>query len=242
MTASINPGEIERFNQLAATWWDPQGPIWPLHKLNAARVPFILDMLSTYMAVSPADALPLKGLVVLDVGCGAGLLSESMARLGARVTAVDPAEQNIRIAREHARRSGLDIDYRIGGVEAVSEERFAVVLNMEVVEHVEQLPRFMAQCCALTAPGGMQFVATINRNFLSWLVAIVGAEYVLGWLPKGTHQWSKFVTPREAAAMLAEGGLSVVEERGVVVNPIARAIKVSKFSGVNYMLAAARDA
>lgn len=241
MTASINPAEIERFNQLAATWWDPQGPMWPLHKLNAARVPFILDTLSTYMAVSPADALPLKGLEVLDVGCGAGLLSESMARLGARVTAVDPAEQNIRIAREHARRSGLDIDYRIGGVEAVSEERFAVVLNMEVVEHVEQLPRFMAQCCDLTAPGGMQFVATINRNVLSWLVAIVGAEYVLGWLPKGTHQWSKFVTPREAAAMLAEGGLCVVEERGVVVNPIARAIKVSKFSGVNYMLAAARD-
>lgn len=242
MTASINPQEIARFNALAATWWDPEGPMWPLHRLNAARVPFILETLRAHMAVDAAAARPLEGLRVLDIGCGAGLLSESMAGLGATVTAVDPAEQNIRIARDHARREGLDIDYRVGTVDALEGLQFDVVLNMEVVEHVEHLPLFMAQCCALTAPGGMQFVATINRNPLSWLVAIVGAEYVLRWLPRGTHQWRKFVTPAEATAMLAEGGLSVVEQRGVVVNPLVRAIKTSGFMGVNYMLAGVRHA
>ena len=139
MTASIDPAEVERFNQLAATWWDPDGPMWPLHKLNAARVPFILDTLSLFMAVSPAADAPLAGLRVLDVGCGAGLLSESMARLGAHVTAIDPAVQNIRIARAHARRSGLEIDYRVGSIEALDEAPFDAVLNMEVVEHVEHV-------------------------------------------------------------------------------------------------------
>ena len=238
MTSFIDPAEIEKFNHLADTWWDSEGPMWPLHKLNAARVPFIVDTLSMYLSVSPAAAEPFAGLKVLDIGCGAGLLSESMARLGASVTAVDPAEQNIRIARDHARRADLDIDYRVGAVEVLRGEQFDVVLNMEVVEHVEQLPAFMSRCCALTSPGGMQFVATINRNVLSWLVAIVGAEYVLRWLPRGTHQWRKFVTPEEATGMLADGGLSVVEKRGVVVNPLARAIKVSEYTGVNYMLAA----
>ncbi|NND68907.1 MAG: 3-demethylubiquinone-9 3-O-methyltransferase, partial [Halioglobus sp.] len=131
-------------------------------------------------------------------------------------------------------------DYRIGSVDVLDGEQFDAVLNMEVVEHVEQLPRFMAQCCAMTAPGGMQFVATINRNILSFIVAIVGAEYVLRWLPRGTHQWHKFVTPAETTGMLDEGGLSVVETRGVTVNPLARSIKVAEFTGVNYMLAAAR--
>lgn len=242
MTASLDPAEIERFNGLATTWWDPDGPMWPLHKLNAARVPYILDTLGTYLGVSPGAARPLEGVDLLDIGCGAGLLSESLARLGANVTAVDPAERNIRIAVEHARRGGLDIDYRVGSVEAVAGMQFDVVTNMEVVEHVEQLPRFLSQCCALTAPGGMQFVATINRNVLSWLVAIIGAEHVLRWLPRGTHQWRKFVTPEELQAMLADGGLSVVDMRGVTVNPLARAIKVSAFKGVNYMLAAARHA
>ena len=241
MNATVNPEEIKRYNQLAQTWWDPTGSMWPLHRLNAARVPFVEQTIRARMRPDETTEQPLRGLKLLDIGCGAGLLSESMARLGARVTAVDPAERNIEIARAHARSNGLEIDYRCGAVEDLDPEPFDVVLNMEVVEHVEALPEFMARCCLLTAPGGLHFVATINRNPLSWLVAIVGAEYVLGWLPKGTHQWRKFVTPGETAAMLAGGGLSIVERRGVAVNPFTRSIKVSSFTGVNYMMAAVRD-
>lgn len=240
MTATVNPEEIERYNQLARTWWDPVGPMWPLHRLNAARAPFVEQAIRTHLRPDTVGEYPLTGLRVLDIGCGAGLLSESMARLGAVVTAVDPAPRNIEIAKSHARSGGLDIDYRCGAVEDLDAEPYDVVLNMEVVEHVEALPDFMARCCALTAPGGMQFVATINRNPLSWLVAIVGAEYVLRWLPRGTHQWRKFVTPEETAKMLDSGGLAVVEKRGVSVNPFNRLISVGRFTGVNYMVAALR--
>lgn len=241
MTATVNPEEIERYNQLARTWWDPAGPMWPLHRLNAARAPFVEQAIRAYLRPDALGAYPLAGLRLLDIGCGAGLLSESMARLGATVTAVDPAPRNIEIARSHAESGGLDIDYRCGAIEDLDATPFDVVLNMEVVEHVEALPEFMARCCALTTPGGMQVVATINRNPLSWLVAIVGAEYVLRWLPRGTHQWRKFVTPGETAAMLASGGLAVVETRGVAVNPLNRSISVGRFTGVNYMVAAVRD-
>jgi 2-polyprenyl-6-hydroxyphenyl methylase/3-demethylubiquinone-9 3-methyltransferase len=236
--STTNPDEISRFNELAVTWWDPQGPMWPLHKLNSIRLPFIVEALSREGLSSKEDESPLRGLRVLDIGCGAGLLSESMAALGASVVGVDPAERNIAIAREHARKGGLDIDYREGSVEALEQSEFDVVLNMEVVEHVDELQTFMQRCCQLTRPGGMQFLATINRNPLSWLVAIVGAEYVLRWLPRGTHQWHKFVKPGEATDMLRDGGLDVLTCRGVSVNPITRGYKVTEFTGVNYMLAA----
>ena len=240
MTASIDRDEIARFDALASTWWDPTGPMWPLHTLNAARVPFIVETLCRDRQRDAGQAQPLAGLRVLDIGCGAGLLSESIARLGGQVTAVDAAPQNIRIARAHALQSNLTIDYRLGAVEDLDDRPFDVVLNMEVVEHVADVESFMRQCCDMTAPGGMQFVATINRNPLSWLVAIVGAEYVLRWLPRGTHQWRKFVTPREAVDMLAAGGLNLVERRGVSVNAVHRTIRVGRFMGVNYMMAAKR--
>ena len=179
---------------------------------------------------------------VLDIGCGAGLLSESVASLGAKVTGVDPAEHNIAIARSHAANSGLDINYLEGSVETLRDAMFDVVLNMEVVEHVDNLDLFMARCNELTRPGGMQFVATINRNPLSWLVAIVGAEYMLRWLPLGTHQWRKFVKPAEVAAMLRDGGFNVLASRGVSVNPLTRSYKVNGFTGVNYMVAARKKA
>jgi 2-polyprenyl-6-hydroxyphenyl methylase/3-demethylubiquinone-9 3-methyltransferase len=201
-------------------------------------LPFIFEALSRQGLATQNPSRPLQGLQVLDIGCGAGLLAESMAALGARVTGVDPAQRNIEIARAHARESGLDIDYRIGSVETLADGAFDVVLNMEVVEHVENLELFMASCCRLTRTGGMQFLATINRNPLSWLVAIVGAEYILRWLPRGTHQWRKFVTPAEAQAMLHQGGLNVITRRGVSVNPVTRTYKVTDFTGVNYMLAA----
>jgi 2-polyprenyl-6-hydroxyphenyl methylase/3-demethylubiquinone-9 3-methyltransferase len=235
---TTNRDEISKFNELAATWWDPAGPMWPLHKLNAIRVPFILDVLTDHGLATGRAAEPLSGLRVLDIGCGAGLLSESMASLGARVTGVDPAERNIAIARSHAAKTHLDIEYIAGSAEVLENRTFDVVLNMEVVEHVDNLALFMSSCNALTRPGGMQFLATINRNALSWLVAIVGAEYVLRWLPRGTHQWRKFIKPEEAASMLRQGDLEVLVSRGVSVNPVTRAYKVTRFTGVNYMLAA----
>ena len=238
MTTTSNAAEIERFNALAATWWDPRGPMWPLHELNKARAPFVLQAAARHFGRSLVRRRPLAELRVLDIGCGAGLLSEAMARQGASVTGVDPAERNISIARAHAQSSGLDIDYRVGAVEDIDLPPFDIVLNMEVVEHVDNLPDFMARCCALTRPGGLQFVATINRNPLSWLVAIVGAEYLLRYLPRGTHQWRQFVTPAEAAELLARGDLAVTARRGVAVNPLTRACSVMGFTGVNYMLAA----
>jgi 2-polyprenyl-6-hydroxyphenyl methylase/3-demethylubiquinone-9 3-methyltransferase len=238
---TTNQDELKRFNELAATWWDPAGPMWPLHRLNSVRLPFILDALARESFATHRGQHPLRGLRVLDIGCGAGLLSEAMAALGANVTGVDPAERNIEIARAHARDSGLDIDYLNGSVESLGGREFDVVLNMEVVEHVENLEGFMRRCCELTRPGGMQFLATINRNPLSWLVAIVGAEYVLRWLPRGTHQWRKFVKPAEAATMLRQGGLNVLISRGVAVNPLNRSYKVTAFTGVNYMVAARKS-
>jgi 2-polyprenyl-6-hydroxyphenyl methylase/3-demethylubiquinone-9 3-methyltransferase len=237
---TANEEEISRFNALAATWWDPAGPMWPLHRLNRIRVPFILEVISKHGLARGPAAAPLQDLRVLDIGCGAGLLSESMASLGAEVTGIDPAEKNIAIARTHAEAAGLQIDYLHASVEGLDKRPFDVVLNMEVVEHVEHLEAFMAHCCQLTRSGGLQFLATINRNPLSWLVAIVGAEYILRWLPRGTHQWHKFVKPGEAANLLKDGGLDVVTRRGVSVNPVTRAYRITGFTGVNYMLAARR--
>ena len=240
MTSTTNAAEIERFNALAATWWDPRGPMWPLHELNEARAPFVLHTAVSHYGRSRSGLGPLAGLHVLDIGCGAGLLSEAMAREGATVTGVDPATRNISIARAHAQSSGLDIDYRVGAVEDIDLPPADIVLNMEVVEHVENLPAFMQRCCELTRPGGLHFVATINRNPLSWLVAIVGAEYILRYLPRGTHQWRKFVKPCESADLLASGGCSVIEQRGVAVNPVTRTCSVTGFTGVNYMQAACK--
>lgn len=230
--------EVARFNALATTWWDPGGPMWPLHRLNNVRVPFILDQLEQASFAAGPPARRLAGLRILDIGCGAGLLSESMAALGAIVTGVDPAERNIAIARDHARASGLAITYLHGSVDTAELGQFDVVFNMEVVEHVENLELFMSRCCEVTSPDGLQFLATINRNPLSWLVAIVGAEYVLRWLPRGTHQWRNFVKPAEAETLLGAGGMEVIASRGVSVNPLTRGYRVNEFQGVNYMLAA----
>ena len=241
-TSTVSPEEIERFNRLAETWWDPAGPMWPLHRLNELRAPFVLESIERHIGADAADPMPLRGLTVLDIGCGAGLLSEFMARRGARVTGIDPAGRNIDIARHHAREQGLAIEYLRGSAEDLEERRFDVVLNMEVVEHVDNVQAFMRCCCALVESGGMHFVSTINRNPISFLVAIVGAEYVLRWLPRGTHQWRKFVTPAEVNRMLQAGGLAVVETRGVSINPLTRNYKLIRSTRVNYMLAAVRSA
>ena len=229
--------ELDQFNGLADVWWDASGPMWQLHKLNHLRAPFVQKSIQTHFGAGS-----LEGITILDIGCGAGLLSEAMAELGATVTGVDPATRNILIARQHAQQSNLDIEYLEGSIEVVAGRCFDVVLNMEVVEHVEDLKAFMSACNQAVAPGGLEIVATLNRNIRSFVFAILGAEYILRWLPKGTHQWLKFVTPTELKRLLAADALQTFDQAGVSVNPFTRAYRVSKDTRVNYMLLATRHA
>jgi 2-polyprenyl-6-hydroxyphenyl methylase/3-demethylubiquinone-9 3-methyltransferase len=235
---TIDPREVEFYTRLADTWWDRDGPFWPLHKLNELRVGYIKEKLCQHFARSSAVERPLEGLRVLDVGCGGGILSESMAKLGASVTGIDVVDKNIQIASLHAAQQGIDVDYQAATASevAASGSVFDIVLNMEVVEHVADVKLFMRDCMRLTANSGVMFVATINRTPLAWLFAIVGAEYVLRWLPRGTHRWSMFQKPADIAAHLRDGGLVVEDTVGVAVNPISRSLRITSSSSVNYMM------
>ncbi|MDJ0748167.1 MAG: bifunctional 2-polyprenyl-6-hydroxyphenol methylase/3-demethylubiquinol 3-O-methyltransferase UbiG [Woeseiaceae bacterium] len=236
--ATIDAREVEFYSRMAETWWDRDGPFWPLHELNDLRITYIRGKLCQHFKLSDAADKPLAGLRVLDVGCGGGILSESMARLGARVTGIDVVEKNIRIASMHAADAGLDIDYRVAAASelAAAGEHYDVVLNMEVVEHVADVEAFMRDCTQLTADSGVMFVATINRTPKAWLFAIVGAEYILRWLPRGTHRWSMFQKPVEIGAHLRTGGLAVRDIVGVAANPFARSLHVTRSTAVNYMM------
>lgn len=240
---TIDAREVDFYTRMADTWWDRSGPFWPLHKLNELRTTYILDKLCRHFKRDATADRPLDGLRILDVGCGGGILSESMAKYGAQVTGIDIVEKNIRIASLHAMQQQLEIDYQLATASALAAtgESFDVVLNMEVVEHVADVDAFMRDCCRLASDNGVMFVATINRNLLSWLVAIVGAEYVLGWLPRGTHRWSWFRTPAETAEQLARGGFCVKDRAGVAANPFNRRLQMSTSTKVNYMLFAARS-
>jgi len=245
MTATtIDDAEIAKFTAMAEEWWNPQGKFKPLHKFNPVRLAYIRERAIAHFNREPAQRHPLEGLRVLDIGCGGGLLSEPMARLGARVTGADAAERNIRIAQLHADQSGLEIDYRATTAEALAAagEQFDLVLNMEVVEHVENVPLYMKSCADLVAPGGLMVVATINRTARAFALAIVGAEYVLGWLPKGTHQYSRFLTPEEIAALLERNRMRVVDRLGVTYNPLQDAWNRSRDMAVNYMMLAEKPA
>jgi len=239
---TVDPREVAFYENLAAFWWDTSGPFWPLHRLNELRVAWIRDGLCRHFGLASGAREPLSGLRALDIGCGGGILSESMARLGAEVTGIDVVEKNIGTASVHARQQGLTIDYQARTAESLASagERFDVVLNMEVVEHVADLPAFMRACTQLTGDNGVMFVATINRTALAWLFAIVGAEYVLRWLPKGTHRWSEFRKPEEIEALLKQGGLDVRQRSGVSVNPLTHAFSLTRRMNVNYMLMASR--
>ncbi len=242
--STVDAREVDFYSRLAETWWDREGPFWPLHKLNALRIDYIRDHLCRHFGLDATGQQPLQGLSVLDVGCGGGILSESMARLGATVTGIDVVDKNIRIARLHADVSGLDIDYRLATAADLSSagERYDVVLNMEVVEHVVDVEAFMRDCNSLVADKGVMFVATINRNPLAWLVAIVGAEYVLRWLPRGTHRYRMLRKPQEVTALLERGGLTVKDSVGVAANPVARTLRQTRSTLVNYMMFCARTA
>jgi 2-polyprenyl-6-hydroxyphenyl methylase/3-demethylubiquinone-9 3-methyltransferase len=239
---TVDPAEVARFSALANEWWDPRGKLAPLHRLNPVRLQFIKDACCRRFARDPKDSRALAGLSILDVGCGGGILSEPLARLGARVTGLDPAEENVSVARLHAARGGLAIDYRATTAEAVAAggERFDVVLAMEVVEHVADVPAFIAACAEMVKPGGLFVSATINRTPKAFLLAIVGAEYVLRWLPRGTHSYDKLVRPSELSAAVSDAGLVVQETIGVVYDPLADRWQTGKDTDVNYMLLAGR--
>jgi 2-polyprenyl-6-hydroxyphenyl methylase / 3-demethylubiquinone-9 3-methyltransferase len=243
LSPTIDPDEVARFERLAKDWWDPKGPMRPLHKLNPVRLLYVRDAICRRFGRDPQAPRPLQDLSILDVGCGGGILSEPLARLGAAVTGLDPAPTNIAVARLHAERAGLAIDYRDEAVEAVRDqgERFDAVLAMEVVEHVPDVPAFVSACGAVAKPGGLLVMATINRTLRAFALAIVGAEYVLGWLPKGTHRWEKFVTPEELAEAIEAAGLTIMDRRGVVYNPLTDAWTLSRDAAVNYMIAAGRS-
>ena len=245
--ATIDIAEVGRFDQLGAQWWNPEGPMRALHKLNPVRVAYLRELLSRHFLLEgkPRDfraPAPLQGLKILDIGCGAGILSEPLARLGASMTSIDPSRRNIEIAAEHAAKAGLAIDYRCVSAEGLAETGtvFDAVLAMEVIEHVRDLPRFLNEAARMVRPGGMFVVATLNRTLKSFAFAIVGAEYVLNWVPRGTHNWNRFVTPRELAKALHGGGLHVKREIGVTHNPLAARWQLSHDMDINYMMAAVR--
>jgi 2-polyprenyl-6-hydroxyphenyl methylase/3-demethylubiquinone-9 3-methyltransferase len=238
--STIDPSEVARFERLAAQWWDPSGKMGVLHKFNPVRLGFIRDAACRQFARDPKRLDSLAGLRILDIGCGGGILCEPLARLGAQVVGADPAQANIEVARIHATGAGLTIDYRITTAEALADagERFDIVLAMEVVEHVADIALFVNRCAEMVKPGGLMVVATLNRTLKSFAFAIVGAEYVMRWLPRGTHQWDKFVTPDELEAALNDNGLSVIEDAGVIYNLFADRWQLSDDMDVNYMLVA----
>ena len=241
---TVDETETAKFAAMAEQWWDPDGKFAPLHKFNPVRIAFLRDRVCARFDRDPLGDRPFAGLAIADIGCGGGLLSEPMARLGAAVTGVDAVERNIGIARAHAAVSGLDIDYRGTTVEsmAAAGEQFDVVLNMEVVEHVADLQVFVAASAALVKPGGLMFVATLNRTLKAYALAIVGAEYVMRWLPRGTHDWNKFVRPSELAAELRRSGMSLSEMTGVAYNPLKDSWSLApRDLDVNYMVVAAKN-
>lgn len=239
---TIDQGEVERFSAMAAEWWNPQGKFRPLHKFNPVRLTYIRDQVALHFGRDPKSDKPLAGLRVLDIGCGGGLLSEPMARMGAEVLGADASRTNIEVATIHAAQSGVNVSYEAATSEelAARGERFDVVLNMEVVEHVADVDLFLSSCAEMVKPGGLMFVATINRTMKAMALAIVGAEFVLRWLPRGTHQYEKLVRPEEIEAPLTAAGMIFMHRTGVSYNPLQDQWNLSRDMDVNYMMLAER--
>ncbi len=241
--SSINPAEVAKFEAMAAEWWDPNGKFKPLHMLNPCRLDYITRQIAAEFDRDLSAPAPFAGLRLLDIGCGGGLLSEPMARLGADVVGADAAARNIPVAQVHAEQSGLTIDYRLTTAEdlVTAGEQFDVVLNMEVVEHVADPQSYLTACQQLLKPGGLMICSTLNRNPKSYLMAIIGAEYVMRWLPKGTHEWSKFITPDELYDLIRKAGLHPVDRKGFVFNKVLWSWSISERDlSVNYVTASVK--
>jgi 2-polyprenyl-6-hydroxyphenyl methylase/3-demethylubiquinone-9 3-methyltransferase len=240
--SSVDPGEIGRFDALAATWWDPNGPMKPLHGMNPTRLAFIRQQAMAHFGRDEADIAALEGLSVADVGCGGGLLAEPLARMGGRVAGFDPATRNIEVARAHAAAMELDIDYRAIPIEdaVAAGERFDLVTALEVVEHVADVPSFLGSLAAALKPGGLLVMSTLNRTLRAHAAAIIGAEYLLRWLPVGTHDWEKFVTPDELSRGLGKAGLDVIERKGMTPDLLRGGWRLSRDMAVNYIVSASK--
>ena len=241
--STVDPAEVAKFEAMAAEWWNPTGKFKPLHLMNPCRLDYITSQIASEFDKDLSSPMPFTGLRILDIGCGGGLLSEPMARLGATVVGADPAARNIPVAQLHAEQSGLTIDYRLTTAENLAEagEQFDVVLNMEVVEHVPDPLSFLTACHTLLKPGGLMICSTLNRNAKSFGMAIIGAEWVMRWLPKGTHDWKKFITPDELADYIRKAGLEPVDRKGMVFNPIGWSWSLSSRDlSVNYVTASVK--
>lgn len=237
-SVSVDPAEMKSFSRMAADWWDPTGPFKPLHVMNGARLNLIKETVCEHFGRDPNAELPLKGLRILDIGCGGGLLCEPMVRLGASATGVDALEKTLKTAKTHAEQVGLEIDYRHGTIEQMveaGEAPYDVVLNMEVIEHVANPPEFMTDCGAMVRPGGLMMCSTINRTLKAFAFAIVGAEYVLRWLPRGTHQYAKLVKPVELSRWMTDAGIQVTEQIGMNLNPLTNVWTMSGDKSINYV-------
>ncbi len=232
---TINPEEVEKFNRIAEEWWNPNGKFKPLHKFNPIRIEYIKNNIINDFKISQIDS-PLKGISILDIGCGGGLLSEPMARLGADVVGIDASKKNIDIAKHHLKKSKLKIEYHDTSPESFSyKKKFDVILNMEIVEHVEDIPKFINQSSKFLKVGGIMFIATLNQTLKSYIFAIIGAEYILRWLPIGTHDWNKFVKPEKLENICNKNSLVLKKIDGVKFNPILNKWKLSSDKSINYI-------
>ena len=241
MTTTINKEEIQKFSNLANEWWDVEGKFKPLHMFNPIRIEYITDQIKNHFKLNSQKINFLKGLDILDIGCGGGLISEPMARLGGSVTGVDASEKNIKVAQLHAKNNNLNINYQNKSPENMKDyEKFDVILNLEVVEHVEDVNLYIGSCFKLLKKGGIMFTATLNRSLISYLKAIIGAEYILRWLPIGTHDWNKFIKPEELEELLLNQKFSTVDIKGLDFNPILKKWKKSDNLAVNYIICSSK--
>ena len=232
---TVNKKEIEKFSKMAEEWWDVEGKFKPLHKFNPIRIKYIKESVIENFKLQNNEKLPLNGINLLDIGCGGGLLSEPMCRLGATVTGIDASAKNIEIAKIHAKKNNLNINYVCTSPEKIQKEKFDVILNMEIVEHVENVDLFLNSSSSLLKKDGLMFVATINKTLKSYLFAIVGAEYILRWLPIGTHEWEKFIKPDDLKNILSKFNMKMIKTDGVKFNPILDKWNLSKDTSINYI-------
>ena len=242
MTTTINKEEIQKFSKLADEWWDVNGKFKPLHMFNPIRIEYITDKIKQHFKINAGNLNYLKGLNILDIGCGGGLISEPMARLGGRITGIDASEKNIKVAKIHAKKNELKINYLNKSPEELeNKDKFDIILNLEIVEHVDNVGLYIESCYNLLKKDGLMFTATLNRSFMSYLKAIIGAEYIMRWLPIGTHDWNKFLKPEELEKQLQDKKFSMVEIKGLEFNPLLNKWKKSNNLSVNYIIASSKS-
>ena len=232
---TVNKKEIEKFSKMAEEWWDVEGKFKPLHKFNPIRIKYIKEGVIKNFKLQHNEKLPLKGINILDIGCGGGLLSEPMCRLGANVTGIDASKKNIEIAKIHAKKNNLNINYICTSPEKIEKKNFDVILNMEIVEHVDNVDLFLESSSNLLKKNGLMFVATINKTLKSYLFAIIGAEYILRWLPIGTHEWEKFVKPEDLREILSKFEMKMIKTDGLKFSPLFDKWSLSKDTSINYI-------